>query len=39
VVKNRADLLALFDKTVAEARAAIAAATDDHLAKNWHMGV
>jgi uncharacterized damage-inducible protein DinB len=32
---NRKDILALFDKGVAEARAAIAGASDEHLAKPW----
>jgi hypothetical protein len=30
-------VLALFDKNIATARQAIAAATDDHLKKSWHM--
>lgn len=34
---TRAELLALFDKTTAEARAAIASASDEHLMKHWHM--
>ena len=37
VVANRAELLALFDKGAAEAREAIAGATDDHLRQNWKM--
>lgn len=34
---NRADLLATFDKTAAEARKAIAAASDEHLMKSWSL--
>jgi len=34
-VSNRAEVLALFDKSVAEAREAIAGATDDHLRQSW----
>jgi uncharacterized damage-inducible protein DinB len=37
VVTNRAELLALFDKTVADAREAIAGATDDHLRQPWKL--
>lgn len=33
--KSRKELLAVFDKNVAEARAAIAAASDSHLMKPW----
>jgi len=33
--QSRQELLALFDRNVSEARAALAAATDDHLAKPW----
>jgi uncharacterized damage-inducible protein DinB len=36
-VANRADVLALFDKSVAGAREAIVGATDDHLRKGWKM--
>jgi uncharacterized damage-inducible protein DinB len=36
-MKNRADVLGVFDKNIAEAREAIAGATDDHLRKHWHM--
>jgi uncharacterized damage-inducible protein DinB len=32
---SRAALLEMFDKNVAEARAAIAGASDEHLLKNW----
>ena len=35
VMTSRKELLALFDKNVAEARAAIAAATDEDFAKPW----
>jgi len=34
---TREQLLATFDKNVAEARAAIAAATDEHLGKTWKL--
>jgi uncharacterized damage-inducible protein DinB len=34
-VTNRAEVLALFDKTAAEGHEAIAGATDDHLRKVW----
>lgn len=34
---NREQLLALFDRTTAEAREAIAGATDEHLMKHWSM--
>ncbi len=37
VVKNRAEVLELFDRQVAAAREAIAGATDDHLRQPWHM--
>ena len=37
VVKNRAETLALFDKTVAAAREAIVGATDDHLRQPWKL--
>jgi uncharacterized damage-inducible protein DinB len=37
VVKNRADVLELFDKNVLAAREAITGATDDHMGKQWHM--
>ena len=37
VVKNREEVLALFDKSVAEAREAIMGATDDHLRQSWKM--
>src|SRR5262249_30403683 len=33
--QSRQELLALFDRNVSEARAALASATDDHLAKPW----
>ncbi len=36
-MNNRADLLAVFDKTSAEARKAIAAASDEHLMKTWSL--
>ena len=35
--KTRKELLALFDKNVSEARAAIAAASDSHLLKPWSL--
>jgi uncharacterized damage-inducible protein DinB len=35
VVGNQAEVLALFDKSVAEAREAIVGATDDHLRQPW----
>ncbi|HYL79153.1 MAG TPA: DinB family protein [Bryobacteraceae bacterium] len=35
--KSRQDLVATFDKNVAEARDAIAAATDDHLHQMWSL--
>src|SRR5258705_648676 len=35
--KNRQEALALFDKNVAEARAALAAAQDDQLLKPWSL--
>ena len=35
--KNRAELLAAFDKTSAEARKAISSATDEHLTKTWSL--
>jgi uncharacterized damage-inducible protein DinB len=34
---NRKDLLALFDKNVAEGHAALAGASDDHLQKPWSL--
>lgn len=37
VVTNRAEILALFDKSVAGAREAILGATDDHLRQPWKM--
>jgi uncharacterized damage-inducible protein DinB len=37
VANNGADVLALFDKTTAEAREAIAGATDDDLRQPWKM--
>jgi uncharacterized damage-inducible protein DinB len=37
VVNNRAEVLALFDKSVAATREAIAGATDDHLRQPWHL--
>jgi uncharacterized damage-inducible protein DinB len=37
VVSNRAEVLALFDKTAAEAREAIVGATDDHLRQPWKL--
>jgi uncharacterized damage-inducible protein DinB len=37
VVTNRAEILALFDKSVAGAREAIAGATDDHLRQSWKL--
>jgi uncharacterized damage-inducible protein DinB len=37
VVTNRAEVLAVFDKHVAEAREAIAGATDDHLRQSWKL--
>ena len=36
-VANQAELLALFDKSAAETREAIAGATDDHLRQHWHL--
>jgi uncharacterized damage-inducible protein DinB len=36
-VMNRSEVLDLFDKNIAKAREAIAAATDDHMKKSWHM--
>lgn len=36
-VASRAELLAAFDKNVAEARSAIAGATDEHLAQPWSL--
>jgi uncharacterized damage-inducible protein DinB len=36
-IKNRADLLAFFDKGVAEARAALSAASDQELMKPWSL--
>jgi uncharacterized damage-inducible protein DinB len=36
-VSSASDLLALFDKNVAEAREAIVGATDDHLRVPWHL--
>jgi uncharacterized damage-inducible protein DinB len=36
-MKNCAEVLALFDKNAAEAREAIAAATDDYLSQQWHL--
>lgn len=35
--KSRKELLALFDKNVAEGRKALAGASDAHLAKNWSL--
>ena len=35
--KNRQEVLALFDKNIAEARAALAAAKDDQLIKPWSL--
>lgn len=37
VVNNRAEVLAHFDKCVADAREAIAGATDDHLRQPWKL--
>jgi uncharacterized damage-inducible protein DinB len=37
VVKNRAELLEVFDKNVAATHEAIAGATDDHLRQPWHL--
>ena len=37
VVKNRAEILELFDKNVATTREAIVGATDDHLRQPWHL--
>lgn len=37
VVKNRAEVLDLFDKNIAKVREAIAASTDDHMKQNWHL--
>ena len=34
-LKTRAEVLALFDKNVADSRAALAAATDEQFAKTW----
>jgi uncharacterized damage-inducible protein DinB len=34
---NRAEVLAVFDKTAAEARKAIASASDEHLMKTWSL--
>jgi uncharacterized damage-inducible protein DinB len=36
-VMNRSEVLDLFDKNIAKAREAIAAATDDHMKESWHM--
>jgi uncharacterized damage-inducible protein DinB len=36
-ISTRQDLLELFDKNVKEARAAIAGASDEHLAKPWSL--
>ena len=36
-MSNRAEVLAVFDKTTAEARKAIAAATDEQLMKPWSL--
>lgn len=36
-VKSRQELLAMFDKNVAAARAAIAGASDEHLMKPWSL--
>jgi uncharacterized damage-inducible protein DinB len=37
VVKNRAEVLEVFDKNVAATREAITGATDDHLRQPWHL--
>jgi uncharacterized damage-inducible protein DinB len=37
VATTRADLLAFFDKHVAEARAALAAASDEQMMSNWSL--
>jgi uncharacterized damage-inducible protein DinB len=36
-IENRQDLLAVFDKTVAETRAALASASDEDLMKDWSL--
>ena len=38
-MKTSAELIAQLDKTVAEARAALEATTDDHLKTNWQLKV
>ena len=37
LVTSRPELLALFDKNAAAARAALAGASDEHLAKTWSL--
>jgi uncharacterized damage-inducible protein DinB len=37
IASTRADLLAFFDKNVADARAALAAATDEQMMANWSL--
>lgn len=37
LAKNRAELIAAFDKNAADARAAIARASDEELMKNWSL--
>ena len=37
--KSTADRLALFDKSVADARRALSGATDEHLSKPWQLRV